>query len=65
MQNPNPNVVVGAIKIEFRGVHNPGRTSNGLQHDTRPNGPTDDVAAPKQNLSSGLFQRFLLTPDEF
>jgi hypothetical protein len=27
--------------------------------------PTDSVAAPKQNLNADLFQRFLLTLDEF
>jgi hypothetical protein len=38
---------VSAIKKEIRGVHTPGGTPNGLQHDTRPNGPTNDVTAPK------------------
>jgi hypothetical protein len=28
-------------------------------------GPTDGVAAPKQNLNADLFRRFPLTPDEF
>jgi hypothetical protein len=42
----------------------PGGTPNGLQHDTWPNGPTDDVATPKQNLSVDLFRRLPLTPDE-
>jgi hypothetical protein len=38
---------------------------NGLRRDTWPNGPTDCVAAPKQNLNTELFRRFPLTPDEF
>jgi hypothetical protein len=37
--NINPNVVAGADKIEIRGIKNPGGTPNGLQHDTRVNGP--------------------------
>jgi hypothetical protein len=40
-------------------------TPNGLQHDTRPNNPTNGVTAPKQNLNPDLFRRFSLTPDEF
>jgi hypothetical protein len=43
----------------------PGLIPNGLRHDTRANGPTDGVAATKQNLNSDLFRRFPLTPDEF
>jgi hypothetical protein len=46
-------------------MRSPGLAPNGLLRDTRPNGPTDGVAAPKQNLNAGLFRRFLLTPDEF
>ena len=42
-----------------------GLAPNGLRRDTRPNGPTDGVAAPKQNLNAELFRRFPLTPDEF
>jgi hypothetical protein len=38
---------------------------NGLRHDTRPNGPTDGVAAPKHNMNAELFRRFLLTPVNF
>jgi hypothetical protein len=43
----------------------PGLAPNGLRRDTRPNGPTDGVAAPKHNLNADLFRRFPLTPDEF
>jgi hypothetical protein len=43
----------------------PGHTPNELQHDTRPNSPTDGVTTPKQNLDAHLFRRFPLTPDEF
>jgi hypothetical protein len=43
----------------------PGLAPNGLRRDTRRNGPTDGVAAPKQNLNAELFRRFPLTPDEF
>jgi hypothetical protein len=43
----------------------PGLAPNGFRRDTRPNGPTDGVAGPKQNLNAELFRRFLLTPDEF
>jgi hypothetical protein len=43
----------------------PGRTPNGLQHDTRPNSPIDGVALTKQNLNADLFRRFQLTPNEF
>jgi hypothetical protein len=38
---------------------------NGLRHDTWPNGPTNGVAARKQNLNAKLFRQFSLTPDEF
>jgi hypothetical protein len=54
-QNPNPNVACVT----------PGCAPNGLRRDTQPNGPTDGVAAPKQNLNAHLFQRFPLTPAEF
>jgi hypothetical protein len=43
----------------------PGLAPNGLRRDTRPNGPTDGVTAPKQNLNAELIRRFPLTPDEF
>jgi hypothetical protein len=33
----------------------PGLAPNGLRRDTRPNSPTDGVAAPKQNLNAELF----------
>jgi hypothetical protein len=52
-------------KIEVRSVHNPWGTLNGLQHDTRPNNPTNGVATPKWNLNADLFQRLSLPPDEF
>jgi hypothetical protein len=64
-QNTNPDVATTAVKIEVRGCTTPRGTSNGLQHNTRPNGPTDGVAAPKQNLSANLFWWFPLIPDEF
>jgi hypothetical protein len=40
----------------------PGLAPNGLRRDTRPNGTTDGVAAPKQNLNAELIRRFPLTP---
>jgi hypothetical protein len=40
-------------------------TPNGLRRDTQPNGPTNVVVAPKQNLNAELFRRFPLTPNEF
>jgi hypothetical protein len=43
----------------------PGLTPNGLQHDIRPNNPTDGVASPKQNMNAELFRLLPLTPDEF
>jgi hypothetical protein len=52
-------------KYSIRACVTPGLAPNGLQRNTRPNGPTDGVAAPKQNLNAELFQRFSLTPDEF
>ena len=33
---------------------------NGPKHDTRSNGPKDEVAAPWQILDADLFRRFLL-----
>jgi hypothetical protein len=27
--------------------------------------PTEGIAAPKQDMSADLFQRFLLTPDDY
>jgi hypothetical protein len=52
-------------KKSIRAGVTPGLAPNGLRRDTRPNGPTDGVAAPKQNLNAELFRRFPLTPDEF
>jgi hypothetical protein len=52
-------------KYSIRACMTPGLAPNGLRRDTRLNGPTDGVAAPKQNLNADLFRRFLLTPDEF
>jgi hypothetical protein len=43
----------------------PGLAPNGLPQVTRPNGPTNGVAEPKQNLKADLFRRFPLTLDEF
>jgi hypothetical protein len=52
-------------KKSIRACVTPGLDPNGLRRDTRPNGPTDGDAAPKQNLNAELFRRFPLTPDEF
>jgi hypothetical protein len=52
-------------KYSIRACVTPGLAPNGLRRDTRPNGPIDGVAAPKQNLNAELFRRFPLTPDEF
>jgi hypothetical protein len=46
------------IKYRLGACTTPRGTPNGLQHDTRPNNPTGDVAAPKQNLNADLFWRF-------
>jgi hypothetical protein len=51
--------------VEIRACMTPSLGRNGLRRDTWPNGPTDCVAAPKQNLNTELFRRFPLTPDEF
>ena len=52
-------------KESIRVCVTPRLAPNGLRRDTRPNGPTDGVAAPKQNLNADLFRRFPLTPVEF
>jgi hypothetical protein len=52
-------------KWSIRACVTPGLAPNGHRRDTRPSGPTDGVAAPKHNLNADLFQRFLLTPNEF
>jgi hypothetical protein len=52
-------------KQSIRACVTPRRAPNGLRRDTRPNGPTNGVAAPKQNLNADLFRRFPLTPAEF
>ena len=36
---------------------------NGLRRDTRPNGPTDGVAAPKQNLNADFFLTIPVSKD--
>jgi hypothetical protein len=42
--------------VELGACTTPGGTPNGLEHDTRPNSPTDGVVAPKPNLNADLFR---------
>jgi hypothetical protein len=64
-QNPTLMWLRPLNKYIIRACVTPGLAPNGLRRDTRPNGPTVGVAAPKQNLNVDLFRRFPLTPDEF
>jgi hypothetical protein len=64
-QNPIPKMVIATEQKGVRGVQAPGCNSNGLQHGTRANVPTDGDTTPWQILDVHLCRWFPSTQKEF